>query len=132
MHHRPKKPAHYRTPLRSRNDIAAYLASVGGYDSAYGHNGRSYFAFNVKCYGVDLDFEHLVEVYRSGGYYGDGETWLDNPEWLGKDEAKYEAVRDKLFEWGVEDACHLVTDSDCYDHLYDGTKVEVAYTWMGR
>ena len=82
MNHKVKKPAHYRTPLRSRNEIAAYLASVGGYDSAYGRNGRSYFAFNVKCHGVRLDFEHLIEVYRNDGYYGDGETWLDNPEWL--------------------------------------------------
>ena len=46
-------------------------------------------------------------------------------------EAKYEEVGDKLFDWGVEDAGRLVTDSDCYDHLYDGTEVEVEYAWMG-
>ena len=25
-----------------------------------------------------------------------------------------------------------MTDSDCYNHLYDGTKVDVEYAWMGR
>ena len=32
----------------------------------------------------------------------------------------------------MEDAGRLVTDSDCYSHLHDGTKVEVEYAWMGR
>ena len=32
----------------------------------------------------------------------------------------------------MEDACRLVTDSDCYTHLHDGTEVNVEYTWMGR
>ena len=125
-------PGYYRTPLRSRSDIADYLASVGGYYSTYGRTGRSYFAFNVKCHGVRLDFEHLIEVYRNGGYYGDGETWLDNPEWLEQARANYEEVERHLFDRGVEDAARLITDSDCYNHLYDGTKVEVEYAWMGR
>ena len=56
----------------------------------------------------------------------------DNSEWLEKAHAKYEEVRDKLFDWGVEDASRMVTDSDCYTHLYDGTRVEVEYAWMGR
>ena len=125
-------PDYYRTPLRSRSDIADFLASVGGYYSTHGHHGRSYFAFNVKCHGVDLDFGHLVQTYRSAGYYGDGETWLDNPEWLEQARSKYEAAERHLFDWGVEDASRMVTDSDCYTHLYDGTRVEVDYTWMGR
>ncbi len=39
---------------------------------------------------------------------------------------------DNLFDWGIEDAARLITDSDCYNHLFDGTKVEVDYAWMGR
>jgi hypothetical protein len=128
----PKTPGYYRTPLRSRNDIAGYLASIGGYYSAYGRNGRSYLAFNVKCHGVRLDFDHLIEVYRNGGYYGDGETWLDNPEWLTQARVNYEEVERHLFDWGVEDAARLFTDSDCYKYLFDGTKAEVEYAWMGR
>jgi hypothetical protein len=118
-------PGYYRTPLRSRNDIADYLEAIGGYYSTYGRNGRSYFAFNVKCHGVRLDFERLIEVYRSGGYYGDGESWLDNPEWLDQARGNYGQVERHLFDWGVEYAARLLTDSDCYDHLCDGTKVEV-------
>ena len=125
-------PGYYRTLLRSRSDIADYLASVGGYYSTYGHHGRSYFAFNVKCHGVRLDFGHLIEVYRNGGYYGDGETWLDNPEWLDQARERYEGGERHLFDRGMEDAARLITDSDGYNHLYDGTTVEVEYLWMGR
>jgi hypothetical protein len=125
-------PGYYRTPLRSRSDIADYLAKVGGYYSTYGRQGHSYFSFNVKCSSANLDFEHLIEVYRDAGYYGDGETWLDNPEWLVQAQAKYEEAERHLFDRGVEDASRMVTDSDCYTHLYDGTKVEVEYAWMGR
>ena len=127
-----KSPSYYRTPLRSRKDIADFLASVGGYYSTYGRQGRSYFAFNVKCHGVRLDFEHLVETFRNAGYYADGETWLDNPEWIEQARAKHEEVERHLFDWGIEDADRLITDSDCYNYLFDGTKVEVEYTWMGR
>ena len=41
MSRKVMKPDYYRTPLRSRCDIAAYLASIGGYYSTYGHDGRS-------------------------------------------------------------------------------------------
>ena len=75
-------PGYYRTPLRSRSDIADYLAKVGGYYSTYGRQGRSYFSFNVKCSSASLDFGHLIETYRNAGYYDDEETWLDNPEWI--------------------------------------------------
>ena len=126
------KPGYYRTPLRSRSDIADFLASVGGYYSTHGHHGRSYFAFNVKCYDADLAFGHLIQTYRSAGYYGDGETWLDNPEWLVQALAKYEVAERHLFDWGVEDASRMVTASGCYNHLYNGTEVEVEYAWMGR
>ncbi len=132
MPRKMKTPSYYRTPLRSRKDIADYLASIGGYYSTYDRQGRSYFSFNVKCHGARLDFDRLIEVYRNGGYYGDGETWLDNPEWLEQARAKHEEVERHLFDWGIEDAARLITDSDCYNHLYDGTKVEVEYVWMGR
>jgi hypothetical protein len=132
MPRKMKKPGYYRTPLRSRKDIAAFLESIGGYYSTYGHQGRSYFSFDVKCHGVRLDFEHLIKTYRDTGYYGDNETWLDNPEWLEHARAKHEEVERYLFDWWIEDAARLITDSDCYDHLFDGTKVEVEYTWMGR
>jgi hypothetical protein len=126
------RPSHRLRPLRSRIDIAAYLDDVGGYRSAYGRDGRSYFAFNVKCHGVDLDFDHLVAVYRGGGYYGDGETWLDNPEWLTPARARYAEVEPHLFAWGVAEAARLVTETDGYNHLDDGTPIDVTYTWMGR
>jgi hypothetical protein len=124
-----REPHYYRTPLRSRQDIAAYLDSVGGYD---GHHGRSYFSFNVKCYGANLDFDHLIEVYRQSGYYGMNETWLDNPEWLEQARRRYAEVEKHLFDWGVEEAGRLVTDSGTYSRLYDGTKVDAEYIWMGR
>ena len=125
-------PGYYRTPLRSRCDIADFLESVGGYYSTYGRQGRSYFSFNVKCHFAQLDLEHLIEVYRNAGYYGDGETWLDNPEWLMQAQARYEEAERHLFDWGVEDASRMVTDSDGYNHLYNGTEVEVEYAWLGR
>jgi len=132
MPRKPTKPDYYHTLLRSRGDIADHLESIGGYYSAHGRHGRSYFAFNVKCHGARLDFEQLIEVHRNGGYYGDGETWLDNPEWLEQARANYEEIKRRLFDWGVEDAARLITDSDSYNHLYDGTRIDVEYLWMGR
>ena len=116
------KPDYYRTPLRSRSDIADHLASIGGYDSAYGRQGRSYFAFNVKCHAARLDFERLIEVHRNGGYYGDDETWLDDPEWLEQAREKHREVERHLFDWGVEDAAR----NDAA--LADGGRVLLAYT----
>src|SRR4051812_7253056 len=100
MSRKVMRPNYYRTPLRSRSGIAAYLASVGGYYSTHGRQGRRYFAFNVKCHAARLDFEHLIEVYRKGGNYGDGETWLDNPEWLHQARERHEEVERHLFDWG--------------------------------
>jgi hypothetical protein len=132
MSRKMKMPGYYPTPLRSRKNIADFLESIGGYYSTYGHQGRSYFSFDVKCHGVRLEFEHLIDVYRNGGCYDDGEIWLDNPEWIKQAQAEYEEVGDKLFDWGIEDANRLITDSDFYNHLFYGAKVEVEYAWMGR
>lgn len=127
MSQKVRKPDAYKTPLRSRKDIIEKIISLT--------DQRSYdyaphpFCFNVKAYNCDLDFDHLLELWRKNE--GD-EQYTHNPEWLEAAREKYDEVSEHLFEWGQEDACSLVTDSDAYNHLWNGEKVDVKYSFEGR
>lgn len=122
-----KKPAYYRTPLRNPEKIRKYLLD---YDNRpYESHDDALFAWNVKCYSVNMDFDHLLEVWIKDN--GDEEL-AQNPEWLEKAKELYEEHEEHLFDWGIEGARNLVTDSDCYDHLWDGTPVNVEYGFAGR
>lgn len=126
MSQRIKKPEYYRTPLRSRKSIADFLLGVGSY---LGRDG-SIFCFNVKAHGTDLSFDHLLEVFKGSGYGG---GYLENDDYLEAAREKHEEVgENRLWEYGQEGAWRLVTDSDCYNHLWDGTPVDVEYGSAGR
>lgn len=124
-------PDCYKTPLRSRKAIAAYLDSIGGYCGTYYSEG-SYFAFNVKCYRVDLDFDHLLDVFRESGDYGPDERWLDDPVWLDRARERYAEIGDSLFQWALDDVRAAVFDSDCWTFAFSGDKLDVSYLWLGR
>jgi hypothetical protein len=121
-------PQAYTTPLKKRADIAAYLLNRRG--RHYRDYGHLLFTFNVKVYDPDLDFDHLLDLYRKNGY---GEDKINDPGWI--DEARQrhtETDQDDLYQWAIKDAGRLVTDSDCFNHLSDGTPVEVEYAFVGR
>ena len=118
----------YSTPLTNRADIAAYLLNRRGrYYRGYGH---LLFLFNVKVYEPDLSFDNLLDLYRQSGY---GEFKVTDPGWVEETRQRHEKTdHDDLYQVAVEDARRLVTDSDCFTHLYDGTPVEVEYAFVGR
>jgi hypothetical protein len=123
-----KRPSCYRAPLRSRKDIIAFLM---GHDNYYRHapSTNSPLAWNVRDYDSDLSAAHLIEVYRRD--VGD-EPWLDFPEWRQPALAKYEEVKDKLWDWAIEDARRRVQDDEAYRYLWDGTPIDVEYRFVGR
>lgn len=121
------KPDYYRTPLRSREAIVEWIIQ-NTKQRMYDHRPHP-FCFNVKCYRVNLDFEHLLGIYRN--MEGDP-PFTHFAEWLEPVKARYEEVKDDLFTWGVEDARRLFTDSDGFNSLWDGTNVKAEYSFEGR
>ena len=119
-------PEAYSTPLIAKSDIAAYLLNRRGrYYRDYGH---LLFVFNVKVYDPDLSFEHLLDLHAKSGY---GEGKVNDPYWVAR-QRHAETDQDDLYQMAIEDAGRLVTDSDCFNHLYDGTPVDVEFAFVGR
>lgn len=123
-----RKPDYYKTPLRSREAIVDFCIDAAR-QRGYDHRPHP-FCFNVKAWGTDLSFDHLLEIFRKDV---DNYPWLGNEDWLQAAREKFEELdQNDLWEWGREGACGLVTDSDCYNHLWDGTPVDVEYSFEGR
>lgn len=121
-------PAAYKTPLRSRADITSYLLDRRG--RYYRDHGHLLFCFCVKVHAPDFDFDHLLDLYRTSGY---GEDKIDDPAWIEEARQRHaETDQDDLFQWAIEDAGRLVTESDCFNHLPDGTPVEVEFAFVGK
>lgn len=127
-----KKPACYAAPLRSRKAQVAWLLDHKT------HHG--FLSWNVKLYHVNLDFDHLLEIYKKKclAYHGAVGQEPEIPrrftdaKWLAEARAKHEEVKENLFEWGVEDACRNINDGDGYQELWNGKKFNVEYAFVGR
>ena len=120
-------PEFYTTPLTARADIANYLMNRKG--RYYRDHGHLLFVFNVKVYDPDLDFDHMLDLNVESGY-GAGGT---DPGWIEETRQRHaETDQDDLYQMGVDDAGRQVTESDCFNHLYDGTPVDVEYAFVGR
>lgn len=121
-------PEAYSTPLTNRADIAKYL--MDRRSRSYRDHGHLLFTFNVKVYSPDLDFDHLLDLHTQSGY---GEGHVTDAYWVEEARQRHaETDQDHLLQWALENAGQLVTDSDCYTHLYDGTPVEVELAFVGR
>ncbi len=121
-------PAAYTTPLKKRSDIASYLMNRRG--RYYREHGHLQFVFDVKVYSPDLSFDHLFALHANSGY---GEGKVNDPYWVEEARQRHaETDQDDLYQWAIEDAGRLVTDSDCFNHLFDGTPVDVEYAFVGR
>lgn len=129
-----RKPDFYKTPFRKRSDIIAHILKLTNQRSYEGHPHP--FCFNVKLYRLDLDFDHLLEIFRK-----DDPAYTHNEEWLKKAKERYDEIgTDTIYEWGVSDAqAHYVGHkSDGVPHnegntiLWDGTEVDARYSFEGR
>jgi len=122
-----KMPDYYRAPLRRRRGIASFLLS-----SYRQHTSQDYgmllLTWDVKLYGLNLDFEHLLEVHRQDYNPDDyGEAWLAAARDL------YESQDlNRLEEHAAEDARRHVNEDDTYKQLWDGTPLDVEYDFIGR
>lgn len=121
-----KRPAYYAAPLRSRKQIVDFLADHTRYD----RDEALPLAWNVKLYGLDLDFDHLIEVYRNSGEYPRDARWLDYPEFLTPAKGKYEENEDNLFDSAVEAARRNIEDGEVT--LWKGDTLAVSYEFHGR
>ncbi len=121
-------PEAYATPLTDRQEIARYLLNRRG--RYYRDHGHLLFVFNVKVYDPDLSFEHLLELYRKSGYGGDK---IDDAGWIEEARLRYgETDLDDVYQAAVDDASRLVSESDCFRYLFDGTPVQAELDFVGR
>jgi hypothetical protein len=119
-----KPPEKYRAPLRQRAAIERYLL-------ARTPRRGFWFAFNVKAGAARLDFPTLLARHRASGY---ADEWaLSQPDYMAAVRELHASTREAtLWEWGTEDACRSVEDSDAFTHLWDGTDVHVKWGFAGR
>ena len=128
----PKKPEAYKMKTRSRAGMIAAIQQLAQRHDD--HYDPYHLCFNVKCYTVDLELPDMLKRLRDEE--GDPQ-YTHNPEWLRPVKEKFDEVEQYLYDWGVEDARrHFVDDgpyqSDSFRTLYDGTKVDVEYAFIGR
>lgn len=137
-----KRPDYYALPLRKKADMAAWIVQM----TQARHYGQPHpFCFNVKVYDVNFDFEHLLEVYRERILYdelhceGDPQPdFTQDDSWLKEAREQYEDVQGNLWEWALEESRAQFVgrdNDDAFDThriLYDGTEVQVQYSFEGR
>jgi hypothetical protein len=126
-----RKPKEYQTPLRSRAEIVAFIndATEGRVYDNQGHP----FCFNVKVQTIDLDFDTLLAYWRK---INPKDNDLNNAEWIEAARAEYNRIEDSLCDFAFECARNYYSDEQNGEPaspvLYDGTKVDVAYSFEGR
>lgn len=121
----PKKPDAYKTPLRKRVDIIAWIVA-NTHQRSYDRESCP-FCFNVKVPSVNLDFDYLLKIYRE---QMDGN---EADEWLPEAHERWERHKENdLWDWALEDCRSVFDNTDCYNHLWDGTPLDVAYSFRGR
>ena len=121
-----RKPDYYKTPLRTRRAITDFIVAnteQRHYDTPH------LICFNVKAYHVDLDFNHLLALFcREEG----DPLFAHDDQWRKAAKEVYQEVSNDLWDFALEDARSVFDDTDCYNHLWDGTPVNVAYSFEGR
>lgn len=120
-----KKPKEYNTPLRSRKDIAAYIVDVTHQRYYHGHHP---FCFNVKLYKLDLEFDHLWEVFQANNEL---DTHHKTDEWLKAAKERYEETKaDQIYQWAVEECTDQFLERE--HHLVTGPEVKAEFSFEGR
>lgn len=121
-----KMPAYYRAPLKSRKAIIQFLDNERRQRSA--DYKRWLFTWNVKLYGLNLDFDHLLELYKRESNH----RKLTDNDWLSQAREIHGRKLESLEHWAIEDASMSVNDSDCFKMLWSGEELDVDYQFIGR
>jgi hypothetical protein len=133
---RSKKPEAYKMVARSRQDIVAAIISMT--DQRTYHYDPYYLCFNVKLYDCDLSLKNLLKHFKDqeGDHLG-----MHNRDWLRQIKERYDEIGENtLYEWGIETARGSFVgsgrdgkpDDDMFNHLWDGTELDVDYAFVGR
>lgn len=126
-----KVPAGYEAPLRKRSDMLAEIRRL--VEDRYYNRGYP-ICFNVKLYRTpEITFRLLFETYKR-------QEGIDEPidlDWLRERREEFDVAKSEDFvtltEWALENMRSLVTDSDCFNHLWDGTSLgDVEWVFEGR
>lgn len=116
---------------QSRKDMVDYITGIGGYSRSL--RERWPITFNVGTYYVDFSWENVWAFGIREFFSGQD---LQDPEYIKQCEAEvrelYEEYQDKLWSYGVEDACDSVDNTDCYRTLPTGETAEASFVFEGR
>jgi len=130
----------YMVGPRNRTDIAKFLTSEDGWQERHYDDGYL-FCFNVKLHGLDLSFDHLLEVAKENGI----DVSPDDAGWVERTIDRYNETYDNggggieyLWQAAVEEAQGNFVggggcpDDDSYNMLWDGTEVHARFGFKGR
>jgi hypothetical protein len=122
-------PKQYKAPLKKRADITAFLEKHKSRSSW--PNDYCRFAWDVKLYSLDLTYEHLLTIHKASGYCGLKN--IDAPEVQALYQERYAGENlEYLEQMATEDAWRNVNDTDCFNHLWDGTNCKAKFGSYGR
>lgn len=125
-----RAPSQYRAPLRSRKAMIEHLLAGPGHVNGY---DQYLFAFNVKVYDINLDFDHLLKLVVDDGQMSEEfDYWITNPDFLAKIRKEFDRHENNLFDWGQEGAWETVESDEAYTSLWSGENVDVKYDRFGR
>lgn len=142
----PRKPSHLVPPCGPGFEnrvtwLSGLCSHRGGYDYSYRCQNTNYysrgpwlFCWSVKLYGIDLDFDNLLQKFVSCGNSAPGPKFIEKARQLHQD-----LNREELLNMGIEDASRTFTgrdgdtpDDDAFNMLWDGSPVDTRFSFMGR
>ena len=107
--------------MKKKQEIIAFLEGHAYQDG--------YLAWDVKVRNPNLDFEHLLELYRDSGRYASDEKYLDDAEWRRGAQKLHDPER--LCDIAYEDAQAYVLEETQWN-LPSGRSVTACFGFEGR
>ncbi len=118
---RIKKPDYYKTPLKKKTDIAGYI-SDNTRNRAYQRDWHP-FCFNVKIPSVNLDYDHLLQIYQ--------DNWGEARE-VSREVQNENEYGSRMWDYVIERMRDDVKGTDMYNYLWNGTPIRAEYSFEGR
>lgn len=119
-----KTPEYYRAPLKSREQITAWLLSRAQENRrpAYG-----VFCYDVKLHNLNVCFEHAWKTAKDAGILP-----CESTRYKEECRALWDSKRETAFEVGTQDACERVLSDDTNRILWDGSAAIAEWEFNGR
>ena len=136
----PNKKNPFKYPLRSRKDMIEYIV----YKSRAGnfcYQNKTFYplAWNVKSHDVPMDWESILKAMQENQSFNPTQIAAMKEKYVAEyGETKWDTTpeqdtnRSSLWDIGAESARWGLTDGDAYRTLWDGTELDVTWTFSGR